>query len=381
MSALRVAIVHDYLNQRGGAERVVARIHRLFPDAPIHTSILDRDRLWPALSDATIIASWMQRIPGIHRHFKKLFWLYPLVFERMNLTGYDLVLSSSSTYAKAVRTRPGAVHVCYCHGPTRFLWDRERYLDGEEVSGPMQSLLRPIFRRLERWDKKAAKRPDVMIANSRWIAARIARIYGREAEVVYPPVDTERFHVEPGLARSSHLGSEGPRPYLVVARLVGYKRVDLAVNACARLGRPLVVVGDGPSRASIEALGNGLVRFVRRPSDAELPHLYARSKALLVGAEEDFGITMVEAHAAGIPVIALGRGGAAEIVTDGVDGILFQSQDTDAMEAAIVRSEQVPWDKEKLRASAQRFSEASFASRYLEIIERALREHGLTLSR
>jgi glycosyltransferase involved in cell wall biosynthesis len=360
---MRVAIVHDYLTQRGGAERVVSVIHTLFPEAPIYTSILDRERLWPEMAGATIRTSWMQRLPGIRRHFKKYFPLYPHVFDRMDLRGYDLVLSSSSTFAKGVRRPPGAVHVCYCHGPTRFLWDRDRYLEGEGAGRLGRALATPLFRRLERWDREAALRPDVMIANSHWIASRIREVYGRETEVVHPPVDTDRF--APGAPAGGY--------YLVLARLVGYKRVDLAVTACLRLGRRLMVAGDGPARAELESLGEGKIEFIGRPSEAQLPGLYAGATAFLLGAEEDFGITMVEANAAGRPVLAFGRGGAREIVQDGVNGLLFEKQDTESLAAAIRRCEAIEWNSASIAATAARFSRAMFEKRYLEVVNGALR--------
>lgn len=361
----RIAIVHDYLNQRGGAERVVASIHGLFPDAPIFTSILNRARLWPELAGAPIETSWMQHLPGIGRHFKKYFFLYPFVFDRLDLSPYDLVLSSSSTFAKGVRKRADALHVCYCHGPTRFLWDREHYLAGERVPGLLRTALRPAFHRLERWDKEAAKRPDWMIVNSRWTASRIAAIYAREAEVVHPPVSVERFRA--GAPRLEY--------YLVVARLAGYKRVDLAVRACARLGRRLIVAGDGPARAALEALAMGHVEFIGNAPEDRLPALYEGARGLLVGALEDFGITMVEANAAGRPVIAYGRGGAAEILTEGVNGVLFDAQEVEAMEAAILRSETIAWDPGRIRVCAERFSTAAFERNYLAVVNSAIAQH------
>jgi len=358
----RVAIVHDYLNQRGGAERVVAAIHRMFPDAPVLTSIVDRSRQWPDMEGARIEASWMQRLPGIRRHFKKYLFLYPVMFDRLDVSAFDLILSSSSTFAKGVRKRPDAVHICYCHGPSRFLWDRKRYLAGERVGAWQAAALSPFLGLLENWDRRAARRPDVMIANSRWIASRIAEVYGRESNVVYPPVPVERFRLD----------APAGDYYLVLARLAGYKRVDLAVRACVRLGRRLIVAGDGPERTELESLGRGRVEFLGNPSEAQLPELYARARALLVAAQEDFGITMVEANAAGRPVIAYGRGGATEIVTEGSNGVLFEEQEERAMEEAILRSETIVWDRDLIRASAERFSAAAFAGNYRAVVDAAL---------
>lgn len=362
MSGPRVAIVHDYLNQRGGAERVVGAIHRIFPEAPILTSIVDRRSLWPELADATIVPTWMQRLPGVLRHFKAYVWAYPIAFERLDLRGFDLVLSSSSTFAKGVHAPPAAAHLCYCHAPSRFVWDQDRYLVGEGFGRFARGILRKVLAPIAAWDTRAARRPDRILTNSRAMATRIHAVYGRDATIVPPPVATERF---------APSGAEGTY-YLALARLAGYKRVDLAVRACARLGRDLVVAGDGPARAALAAIAGPRTRFVGRVPEADLPSLYAGARALLVGAEEDFGITMVEAHAAARPVVAFAAGGAPDIVVDGENGLLFDAQEVDAMERAIVRCESIRWDGARIRASAERFSADAFRARYLAQVEAAL---------
>ncbi len=356
---MRVAIVHDYLNQRGGAERVLAVLHEMFPEAPIFTSVLDRSSLWPQLQSADVRVSWMQRLPGVTRHFKKYLLLYPLVFERLDLSGFDLVLSSSSAFAKGVRAPRGGVHVCYCYTPARFIWNYDQYVEREEFGRAVRTALPLAIRILRRWDLRTADRPHAYVAISRVVAERIRRTYGREAEVVAPPVDVGRFR---------DLAEPQGDYYLILSRLNAYKRIHLAVEAFNRLRLPLVIVGDGPHRAALERMAGPTVRFLGHVSDREAGKLLAGCRALVFPGEEDFGIAVVEANAAGRPVVAYQDGGALDTVEPGVTGVFFSEPSPDSLAEAVLRSTRIAWDRGVMQDHATRFDGATFQDRMKRII-------------
>ncbi len=348
------AIVADYLNQRGGAEWVVAVLHEMFPEAPIFTTILDRDSLWPPLRGARIIPSWMQKLPGLRRHFKKYLPFYYLAIERIDLTGFDLVISSSCAFALGARAPAGATHICYCHTPARFIWEHDRYLEKESVHPLVRRVLRRALAYGRRWDRAMGGRPHHYAANSTAVAHRIRRCYGRDAVVIPPPVDIGRFSV-----------GDGPGDhYLVVSRLNAYKRIDLAVQAFNELKRPLVVVGEGPHRRALERMKGPHVEFRGWVPDRQVVNLYRSCRALVMPGEEDFGIAAVEAAASGRPVVAYGGGGALDTVVDGVNGVLFSEPSVDALVAAVERLERRRWNPWAIRAGAERFSVASFKARF-----------------
>ena len=356
---MRVAIVHDYLNQRGGAERVVGTLHEMFPEAPIFTSVLDRTQLWPQLRSADIRVSWMQRLPGLTRHFKKYLLLYPLVFDRLDLSGFDLVLSSSSAFAKAVRPPPRGLHVCYCHTPARFLWSYDQYIEREEFGRITRRTLPWAIRTLRRWDQRTADRPHRYAANSTAVAERIQSIYGREATVVPPPVDVERFRSLSG-ARGDY--------FLIVSRLNAYKRIHLAVEAFNRLRLPLLIVGDGPHRAVLERMAGPTIRFLGQIDDRQVATLFADCRALIFPGEEDFGITLVEANAAGRPVVAYQGGGALDTVEPEVTGVFFREPSADGLAEAVLRATRISWDQGTIRRHASRFDVAAFRERMERLI-------------
>ncbi len=354
---MRVAIVHDYLNQRGGAEWVVAVLHEMFPEAPIFTSIVDRDTLWPGLQSADIRPSWMQRLPGLRGHFKKYLLLYPVVFENVDLSGYDLVISSSSAFAKAVRSRPGAFHLCYCHTPARFIWDYQRYVERERFGRPARALLPMAIRLLRAWDLRTADRPRAYVANSRLVAARIRQFYGREAEVVPPPVDLKRF--QPLEERGDF--------YLVVSRLNSYKRIHLAIEAFNSLRLPLIVVGDGPHRAVLERLAGPTIRFTGYLRDEEISQLYGRCQALIFPGEEDFGLTVLEANACGRPVIAYRGGGALETVIPDITGMFFDEPSGAALADGVLQARERRWDSWRIREHAEGYGIERFKEQLGEV--------------
>jgi glycosyltransferase involved in cell wall biosynthesis len=361
---MRVAIVHDYLNQAGGAERVVAELHKMFPRAPIYTTILDRRTLWPALRDADIRTSWMQWLPGVPRYFKAYLPFYGRAIEGFDLRAYDVVISSSSAFAKAAITRAGATHVCYCHTPMRFGWDYARYMERAGYAPVTRAILPPVIRRLRAWDVRTAGRPHAYVANSSTTADRIRRIYGRPSTIIPPPVDVTRY--VPDTIEEDY--------FLVVSRLNGYKRVDLAVKAFNGFGHPLLVIGEGPVRGALERMADRNIRFAGRLTDDEVAKAYARCRALILPGEEDFGITPLEANAAGRPVVAFKGGGALDTVVDGETGVFFTALTVDALRSAILQCDRTGWRKEALRAHAERFGPDVFSRRFAEVVARTMAE-------
>ena len=356
----RVAIVHDYLNQYGGAERVLEAIHDLYPQAPVYTAIYDPAAMPPAYRTWDIRTSWMQKLPGWRRHFRHYFVLYPSAFESFDLSNYDLVLSSSSAFAKGIIPRHDALHVCYCHTPMRFGWRTAAYVDREHIYGFQGRILPLVLTYLRTWDVASSVRVDAFIANSHQVARRIQRYYGRPATVIPPPVDLPAY--EPGPPEDF---------YLTGGRLVPYKRIDLAVRACTALALPLVVFGDGRARPELEAIAGPTVRFVGHVDEPTLHDLYRRCRAYITAGEEDAGIQPVEAMAAGRPVIAFASGGTLETVVDGVTGRFFHEQSAAAVAVAIGQSRLDTWDAQEIRSHAEKFGRDRFMARMREAIETA----------
>jgi glycosyltransferase involved in cell wall biosynthesis len=362
---MKVAIVHDYLNQAGGAERVVATFHRMYPDAPIFATLFAPDVVGEPLASADVRVSWMQRLPGWRRHFKAYLPLYPLGVRSFDLDGYDLVISSSSAWAKGVRIPEGAVHVCYCYTPMRWAWSFDSYVGRSALSWVSRMAASLIMRPLRAWDVSTSRSVDRFIAISNEVAARIRVSYGRDCDVVFPPVDVDRFH--------PHRSPEDF--FLVVSRLNSYKRIDLAVEACSERGLPLVVVGDGPERAKLQAIAGPSVRFLGRLPDADVADLFARCRALILPGAEDFGLTPLEANAAGRPVVAYAGGGALDTVRDGETGVLFHEPSSQSLGNALAAAAERTWDLTLLRAHAETFAEAAFAKQFRAVIETAMARH------
>jgi glycosyltransferase involved in cell wall biosynthesis len=350
---MKIAVVHDYFTQLGGAEKVAEELMRLLPGAVLHSTVALPDRLPPGLIDVPITTSWMQRLPGMSQHYRLYFLLYPLAVPSLDLSGYDLVLSSSSGYAKGVHTNRDAIHVCYCHTPMRWAWSFESYSAREEMGAAKRLLLPHLVRGLRQWDVGASRQPDHFIANSQTVAERIRRAYGRIAEVIHPPIDLARFRPAP----------EQDDYYIVLARLVSYKRIDLAVQACTLLGRRLLIIGDGPDRARLMANAGKTVSFLGHLPDSEVEHYAARCRALIFPGEEDFGMAPLEIAAAGRPTIAYRAGGAVETILDGVTGIFFDRPEPADLAAAIMRFERIEWSAAALRSHAEKFGIDVFQSR------------------
>ena len=352
-STLRVALVHDQIEQDGGAERVLWTFHNMFPTAPIFTAMWNRTRM-QRFESCDIRTSWLQHLPGIQRVPRAYAALYPLAFVGLDLSEFDLVISSSTSFAKGIRTGKSTAHIGYCYSPANFLWRPEAYFTTPVSRG----LTLPLRLWLKAWDRWAARQPDVVIAISESVADRVRRFYRREPTILHPPVDPSWF-----------VGHKSEEFYLTVSRLVEPKRIDLAVDAAGQLGVPLWIVGEGRAAAGLKERAKENVRFLGHVDDAELRDLYARAIAVVMPGEEDFGIVPVEAQAAGTPVVAYDAGGAKETVIEGVTGLRFRPQTVEAL-ANAMSSVRRPWDRARIRANAARFAEPNFRNRLIAIIDR-----------
>ncbi len=354
---MRAVLVHDWLTGMRGGEKVLESLAELFPDAPILTLVHRRGAVSAALESHPIRVSFLGRLPGAERYYRRLLPLYPAAAATLRVPPCDLLLSSSHAAAKAVRKPRGAVHVCYCHTPMRYLWDLYAdYFAPGRAGLPTRLAMRIARGPLRRWDLATAAGVDHWIANSENVRERIRRLYGREAHVLHPWVDLERFTPDAAGGRA------GDR-YLVVSALVPYKRVDLAIVAAAARGAGLDVIGTGPDEQKLRAIaGNGDVRFHGWLDDAGLARAYRRARALLMPGEEDFGIAPLEAMASGRPVLAYGKGGALETVVEGRTGILFTPQTAAALAGAMAECEATAWDPAAIRAHAERFSRPAFVA-------------------
>jgi glycosyltransferase involved in cell wall biosynthesis len=361
---MRVAIIHDYLNQYGGAERVLEALHALYPDAPVYTSLYDPDAMPPAYRSWDIRPSFMQHLPGWKKHFRRYFLLYPGAFEHFDLSGYDLIISSSSAYAKGIIPPPGALHLCYCHTPMRFAWRTHDYLRREGVGGVQAAMLPFMLTYVRLWDVVTAARVDAFIANSQETAGRIARYYQRAATIIPPPVVLPPFQAQPV-----------EDFYLAGGRLIPYKRLALAVEAFSTLGLPLKIFGDGRDRPVLEAMAASNVEFLGWVDEQQRRDLFARCRAFLFPGVEDFGITPLEAMAAGRPVIAYAAGGALETVRDGITGRFFRQQSAAALAVAVALSRCDSYDAQTIRQHAEGFSQAVFLERMRAFIAAQVQQH------
>lgn len=364
LQGLRLALVHDWLNQMGGAENVLEELVDLFPGAPLYTSMYDPAKMPDAYRGWEIRTTFMQRLPGFSDHHQAYLPVYPLAFSRTDLSGYDLVLSNKSGFCHGVRTQKGsrkAIHVCYCLTPTRFLWLYEQYREREQIGGLVNAALQPALALLRRWDWAAAQRVDHFIAISTAVQERIAAIYGRESVVIHPPVDTERFTPDPSISIGDY--------YLIVSRLIPYKRIDLAVEAFRHLPQAkLVVVGDGRDRDALQAGASPNVTFLGRQSQEKLLELVRGCQAFLFPGLEDFGIAPVEALAAGRPVIAYAGGGALDTVLPGVTGEHFAEQTVESLLGVLGSFDPAAYDSAICRQQAEKFGKGVFREKLLDFL-------------
>ena len=360
LEKLKVAIVHDWLVNYGGAERVVETMLEIFPQADIYTLVYDEKKMEKSFPKEKVKTTFLQKIPKATKLYTKLLPLMPLAFEELDLTNYDLVISSSSCCAKGVITSPNTLHISYVHSPMRYIWDL--YYDYKKKSNFLVKVFMTIFSKsLRVWDVTSSKRIDIVIANSNYIKKRIKKCWGIDSEVVYPPVEIEKYYPN---------GKEAEDFYVVFSRFVAYKRIDLAIEACKELSKKLIVIGDGEERENLKKLADNSknIIFTGRISDEEVRDYLQRCKALIFCAEEDFGIIPVEVQACGRPVIAYGKGGALETVVDGVSGVFFEKQEKESVKRAILEFEKKSFKVENILENSKRFSKEIFKEKLIEVV-------------
>jgi glycosyltransferase involved in cell wall biosynthesis len=356
---MHVALIHDWLNQIGGAEDVLETLVEMFPSAPIYTSMYWPEKMPPQYRQWPIRTSFMDRLPFVHRYHQPYLVVYPFAFQSFNLTGYDLILSNKSGFCHGVRKPANAVHICYCLTPTRYVWGFDDYASREGLSSGVRQILRPALKLLQRWDKAAAQKVDRFIAISSAVRQRIARFYERDSVIIYPPVKTDRFQI------ADSIGDY----FLCLGRLIPYKRVDLAVQACTQLGLPLLVAGDGRDRARLERMAGPTVKFLGRVPDSEVPDLMSRAKAFIFPGLEDFGIAPVQAQAAGRPVIAFAGGGALDTVVESETGHLFHEQSADSLSSVLQSFQPSNFNPTAIRNFALKFDQRVFMQQLHAFIE------------
>ncbi len=356
---MKIALVHDYLTQRGGAERVFELLCKHYPSADIFTSVYDHERTID-LGDRLVRTTVLQNIPGAAKYFRLLAPFYFPAFRALDLQDYDLIISSSSSFAKAVRKRPdSARHICFCHNVTRFLWDTQTYLREYGDYRAFYPLIEIIFRFMRKIDLTYAQEPDLYIANSNVVARRIQENYGKRAIVINYPINTSNFSFSDKKANF----------YLTSARLISYKRVDVIIEAFNWLGWPLFIIGDGPERERLESKALRNIQFLGHVSDAERRYLMTKARSVIVAALEDYGLVPVEANASGTPVIAYGAGGVLDTQIPGQTGVFFKRQTPDALQAALLDASEIAWDYGKIRNHAlSQFSEETFFSKVEQVI-------------
>jgi glycosyltransferase involved in cell wall biosynthesis len=354
----RVAVIHEWLTIPGGSEKVVEEILHLVPHAELFTSVYDPGP-WPrVITDRPVHASFLNRVPGAKVHYTRLLPFMDLAFRSFDLSRFDLVISSNHASAKNVRTPAEVTHVCYCHTPMRYAWDPS--LLAGEAMGPVARRIAPLATAwLRHVDRKRASGPDVFVANSTFVAARIADAYGRPSHVIHPPVQLEDMLRTPRDERDT---------YLVFGRVVPYKRVGVAVQACERLGRRLLVAGSGRDLERVRALAGPHTEFFGHVPDADVPRLFAQAQALLFPGLEDFGIVPVEAQAAGLPVIAYHAGGISDSLIDGTTGVLYRPGSVEGLIDAIKRFESLSFDHQRIRKNALRFAPERFAAAFADLL-------------
>jgi len=359
MTPKKIALVHDWLFHMRGGEKVLEVIAEIFPNADIYTLFLDSKGISSSLRSHAIKTSWLNWLPGRRDYYRWLLPLMPMAVECFDLKGYDLVISSSHCVAKGVKVPRGVPHICYCHTPMRYIWFFE-----EEYFSKYNPILRKaaqyFFKKIKKWDLKTSEDVTAFIANSSNIAGKIKKLYGKESLVVHPPLEFKKFKNQ----------AKKEDYYLVVSHLVPYKRVDIAIQAFNRLGKPLWVVGSGPLGGKLRQMAKPNIKFFNWVADNRLEKIYSEAKALVFPGEEDFGIVPLEAQASGTPVIAYAKGGALETVEEGRTGIFFKNQDPEDLEKAVLDFETYKWDPVAIRDYTKAFSKERFQDEFRNIIEK-----------
>jgi glycosyltransferase involved in cell wall biosynthesis len=357
-----LALVHDYLNQLGGAEKVLSTLLRLTPEATVYTSVLRADvRAACVPNDVLVRCSFLQRLPLAPTCPRLYLPLLPLAFERMKLRGHELVVSVSSAFAKGVRPPANVPHLCYCQTPMRFAWNLDGYLRYERVSSVTRAVVRLLMTWFRRWDIRTSERVSEFIAISRTVQERIRQCYGRPSRIIYPPVNTVLYRPVSPQEKGDY--------YLILSRLLPYKRIDVAIEACNRLRVPLIIAGEGRDEPRLRRMAGSTVRFTGRVSDEEARRLLACARALIVVAEEDFGLTPVEAMASGTPVIAYRRGGATESVIEGETGMFFDQQEPDSLVEALQRYRPEDYTPTQCIEQAKRFDTIHFLTAWKQLLQ------------
>jgi glycosyltransferase involved in cell wall biosynthesis len=365
---LNLALVHDWLNQMGGAEDVLAELVSMYPQSPIYTSLYAPELMPVAYRSWDIRTLWMDKLPGIYQHHQPYLPLYPLAWQGLNLSEYDVILSNKSGFCHGLQFNPkSTIHICYCLAPTRYVWQLDSYIKREGIGKIAEMGLRPLVRLMQQWDYAAAQRVTHFIAISTEIQERIQTYYNRDSLIIYPPVATERF--------TPATPSEVEDYFLIVSRLIPYKRIDLAVQAATRLGLPLKIGGKGRDMERLQAMAGSTVEFLGFVPDEELPRLMAKAKAFIFPGLEDFGITPVQAEAAGRPVIAYKGGGALDTVIEGVTGEYFTEQTVDSLAAVIQSFDAAKYDPVTIRNHALKFDTAIFKQQIDSFVEQAWHAH------
>jgi len=365
---MRIALVHDYLVQYGGAERVLESFLELFPKAHIYTLIYNPKYFGKIFSERKMHTSFLQKIPFAVSYHRLLPVLMPIAIESFDFSEYDLVVSDSNSYAKGIITNPKTLHICYCHTPMRYAWDDcHRYVREFGYSSITKKTVPFFMNYIRMWDKISADRPDIYIANSNFVAARIKKYYQKDSVVIHPPVNIDFYKISAQPLKNRSY-------FLMVGRLLAYKHFDLAIEAFNILGSKLKIIGEGPEEAKLRKMAKENIEFLGRLKDEEVRAYYEGAKAFLFPQEEDFGIVPLEAMASGVPVIAYGAGGALETVKDGITGLMFNSQTVGDIIGCIKKFEKMSFDQKKIRLQAEGFDKKIFQKKIRDFTDKAFAE-------
>ncbi|MCK4892198.1 MAG: glycosyltransferase [Candidatus Pacebacteria bacterium] len=372
----KVALVHDFLTYFGGAEQVLASLHNLYPEAPIYTLLYDKNKMERYFPDAKIKTSFLNKLPKFIRKRKKyLLPLMPTAAETFDLRDFDTIISSSSSFGKGIITKPKTIHICYCHAPTRFLWDwHYNYLNENKIKGIKRILILPLLHYMRMWDKSASERVDQFVANSQNTANKIKKFYRRESVVIYPPALTGKLKVHKVKSPSSRTVRLGRKNdyFLIISRLSPYKKIDIAVETFNKLGLPLIIIGDGQDRKRLEKMAEKNIKFLGFQPEEKLSQYYQNCYAFIFPGEDDFGITPIEAMSFGKPVLAFRKGGLIETMLEGVTGEFFDNPIPEILADGIrrLKNNYNNYNPERIKQHAEKFSRKKFEENMKNVIEK-----------